>query len=54
MAETVTDPVCGMQISPDDAVATEERYGRTYYFCSSGCHDAFLQDPDRYISSDPQ
>jgi YHS domain-containing protein len=30
MAETVTDPVCGMQISPDDAVATEERYGRTY------------------------
>ena len=52
MADTVTDPVCGMQISPDDAVATEERHGRIYYFCSSGCHDAFLQDPDRYITQD--
>jgi YHS domain-containing protein len=52
MAETVTDPVCSMQISPDDAVVTEERRGRTSYFCRPGWHDAFLQDSDRYISPD--
>jgi len=51
VAETVTDPVCGMQINPEDAVASEEHSGRTYYFCSPGCHSAFLSDPDRYISA---
>jgi Cu+-exporting ATPase len=48
MADTVTDPVCGMQISPADAVASEEHDGRTFYFCSPGCHAAFLKDPHHY------
>ena len=29
----VTDPVCGMRIDTDDAVATAEHEGKTYYFC---------------------
>jgi YHS domain-containing protein len=48
MAQTVTDPVCGMQIRPEDAVATEEHDGRTFYFCSEACHQTFVGDPHRY------
>lgn len=48
MADTVRDPVCGMEIRPEDAAATEEHDGGTYYFCSPGCHEAFVKDPHRY------
>ena len=44
----VTDPVCGMRIDPDDAAATVEHDGKTYYFCSEACRDAFIADPDAY------
>ena len=46
----VTDPVCGMRIDADDAVATAEHEGKTYYFCSGACHDAFVADPAAYAS----
>jgi YHS domain-containing protein len=46
----VTDPVCGMRLDPDDAVATVEHDGVTYYFCSEFCRDAFVADPAAYIS----
>ena len=45
MPETVTDPVCGMQIRPEDAAASEEHDGRTFYFCSEACHQTFMADP---------
>lgn len=48
MADTVRDPVCGMQILPESAAASEVHEGRTFYFCSKGCHQAFLRDPHRY------
>jgi Cu+-exporting ATPase len=44
----VTDPVCGMRIDPDDAAATAEHEGKTYYFCSEACRDAFVDDPASY------
>src|SRR5437763_15409472 len=44
----VTDPVCGMRIDSNDAVATAERDGATYYFCSEACGDVFLADPASY------
>jgi len=37
-----------MEIRPEDAVASEEHEGRTFCFCSQGCHDTFLKDPHRY------
>ena len=46
----VTDPVCGMQIEPDDAAGTIDHQGTTYYFCSQACHDAFEADPASYVS----
>jgi Cu+-exporting ATPase len=44
----VTDPVCGMRIDADDAAATAEYEGKTYYFCSEACHDTFVADPFSY------
>ena len=32
----VTDPVCGMTIAREHAVATAEHEGRTYHFCAEG------------------
>ena len=48
-AVMVTDPVCGMRIDADDAVATVEHEGKTFYFCSQACHDAFVADPGAYL-----
>ena len=39
---TVTDPVCGMEIDSAAAAASEEYGGKTYYFCSEGCHQRFV------------
>ena len=40
-----TDPVCGMKVDRDNAVA-KEFGGETYYFCSTHCLHAFEADPD--------
>jgi Cu+-exporting ATPase len=45
----VMDPVCGMRIDPDDAAATAEFDGTTYFFCAQSCHDAFVADPGSYV-----
>jgi Cu+-exporting ATPase len=45
----VTDPVCGMRIDSEDAVAHEEHGGTTYSFCSETCHEAFVADPGSYV-----
>jgi YHS domain-containing protein len=46
----VTDPVCGMRIDPDDAAATAEHEGKTYFFCSEACRDRFEADPASYAA----
>jgi len=48
---TASDPVCGMQIDPETAVAVEYG-GRVYYFCESACADTFRDDPGRWIPRD--
>jgi YHS domain-containing protein len=45
---TVTDPVCGMEIDSAAAAASEEYGGKTYYFCSEGCHQRFVAAPEQY------
>jgi Cu+-exporting ATPase len=44
-----TDPVCGMRVDTDDAVATAEYRGTTYYFCSEPCHEVFTADPTPFV-----
>jgi len=38
---TVHDPICGMDIAPENAAETVERNGQRYYFCCSGCARKF-------------
>ena len=47
---TVKDLVCGMEIDPATAAATEEYEGQTYYFCSQSCHDSFMAEPQKYAA----
>jgi Cu+-exporting ATPase len=50
MPAEVVDPVCGMTISPADAVGHVEHQGQTYYFCNDSCLEQFRADPDRFVT----
>ena len=47
--QLVKDPVCGMKISPADAVASIAHEGTTYHFCSQDCADSFRESPADYL-----
>ena len=49
----VLDPVCGMTISPEDAVGHVDYKGQTYYFCSQGCLDQFRATPEAFLGERP-
>lgn len=43
------DPVCGMEILPNQA-AVKLAYGdEVYLFCSRACRDRFLEDPGGWL-----
>ena len=44
------DPVCGMEVNPQQAAATSEYQGQTYYFCSPNCKQTFDANPQQYAS----
>jgi YHS domain-containing protein len=35
------DPICGMEVEESKALKLEKN-GETYFFCSKGCQDKFL------------
>lgn len=43
------DPVCGMEVSRQTAIETYDYQGKTYYFCSVGCRQAFEVEPEKYL-----
>src|SRR6516162_6460048 len=49
----VLDPVCGMTLSPDDAVGHIEHEGQTYYFCSQSCLDQFRATSEAFLGAPP-
>lgn len=48
LASLVTDPVCGMQVTPGDRTPHRLHRADTSWFCSSACADEFVADADRY------
>ncbi|MFB6158960.1 MAG: permease [Candidatus Nanohalobium sp.] len=42
--ELVVDPVCGMDVDPDESDHVEDVKGETFYFCSKSCSESF--DPE--------
>lgn len=47
-----TDPVCDMKIEREKAV-TAEWEGQSYYFCSRGCRNEFLEEPQHFLREMP-
>jgi Cu+-exporting ATPase len=45
------DPVCGMDVDPQQAAGQSEYQGQTYYFCAPGCKRQFDQNPQQYVQS---
>ncbi|NHZ87072.1 MAG: HAD-IC family P-type ATPase, partial [Planctomycetia bacterium] len=45
------DPVCGMNINEESAVAFKEWQGVRYGFCSQKCYDSFSADPEKYVTA---
>lgn len=50
MVSMSTDPVCGMVVEREKAVATSVFDGVTYYFCSRGCRLEFETEPKRFTT----
>ena len=50
LAEAV-DPVCGMTVAPNASTLHVEHDSVTYYFCCSGCHRAFSDNPHSFIKA---
>ncbi|MGH8580055.1 MAG: YHS domain-containing protein [Gammaproteobacteria bacterium] len=38
-----------MELHESDATGTSVYEGKTYYFCSSECKEAFDEDPELYL-----
>ena len=49
---TVTDPVCGMAVSPRDTTPNTVHAGDIFYFCAPACRRAFERDPAAYLPPD--
>jgi P-type Cu+ transporter len=47
----MTDPVCGMTVSPLSPLKTEHA-GRSYAFCSEGCRAKFVANPMQFLQVD--
>ena len=46
---TVIDPVCGMEISREDAVSSCVHEGKEYFFCNPSCLENFRANPSQYL-----
>jgi Cu+-exporting ATPase len=47
---TVLDPVCGMEISREDAVGSYVHEGKEYFFCHASCLENFRANPNQYLN----
>jgi YHS domain-containing protein len=50
--DKATDPVCGMEVNMTNPPGgTAEHEGGTYYFCASGCREAFTANPKDFVQA---
>jgi len=48
--DSATDPVCGMSVTIATAKHTAKHGGKPYFFCSAGCREKFVADPQHYLT----
>ncbi len=46
----LVDPVCGMEVT-EESEWTAEYEGVTFYFCSEGCRDKFIESPGEFLEA---
>lgn len=46
------DPVCGMDVEPENTSFKTEYQGKTYYFCSQECLTSFQETPEKFIQQE--
>jgi Cu+-exporting ATPase len=46
----VTDPVCGMEVTPQNAAGSCTYQGRQYYFCNESCLERFQANPQEFLA----
>ena len=42
------DPVCGLHLDTENEMYAYQDH--TYYFCSDGCKQEFVSDPEKYAA----
>jgi len=50
MAKKVKDLVCGMEFDKHTSSGIFVYKGKTYYFCSLGCREKFMQESEKYAA----
>jgi P-type Cu+ transporter len=45
----VIDPVCGMEVTPEDAAGSYQYRGQQFYFCNISCLDQFQANPKAFL-----
>lgn len=48
------DPVCGMVVPEEHAVACTDYRSKHYCFCSEECKDEFESDPEMYVAEEAE
>ncbi|NIJ15361.1 MULTISPECIES: heavy metal translocating P-type ATPase [Sphingobium] len=49
-AGLVVDPVCGMTVDPEKTAHHATYAGHDYHFCSAGCREKFIADPEAHLN----
>jgi len=49
MEEKHVDPVCGMEVTKENAACSHEYMGKTYHFCAESCGNAFQDQPEKFL-----
>ena len=51
-ADSVTDPVCGMQVNPATSAHQFSHGDQIFHFCSARCREKFAAEPGRYLKAE--
>lgn len=51
-SDTVKDPVCGMDVDPNNAAGSFEHKGATFHFCSTHCLNKFQKNPESFLDEE--
>ncbi|MGD1104475.1 MAG: heavy metal translocating P-type ATPase [Terriglobia bacterium] len=44
------DPVCGMEVTPEDAAGSYQYQGQQFYFCNESCREQFQANPELFLA----